>query len=293
MSAARMPQGLESLGRRTLVMGVLNVTPDSFSDGGRFAARDDAMDRARQMASEGADILDVGGESTRPGAEPVSLEEELNRVIPVVEALSKAGFGPALSVDTTKAEVARQALDVGAAIVNDISGLNFDPEMVEVLAASPSAHAILGHTRGLPKTMQVGRIEYERGVVGAVMGFLSSALDRAVEAGIDRDRLLVDPGFGFGKTLEHNCTLLRELDAFGRLGAPVVVGTSRKSFLGTLTHRSVGDRSFATASSVALAVAGGAAVVRVHDVAPMVDVVRVADAVVRGVSPAVSSTGPG
>lgn len=260
-------------------MGVLNVTPDSFSDGGRYSSLAAAVERAHQMHDEGADIIDVGGESTRPGSDPVSLEEELDRVIPVVSALRKAGL-KGLSVDTTKAGVARAATAAGAEIVNDISGLAFDPDMASVVLGA-GAHLILGHTRGRPKVMQEGPITYPEGVVRSVVGALTQALDRAESWGIARGRLLVDPGFGFGKTLEHNCELLRDLGELRALGVPVVVGTSRKRFLGTLTGRSVEERQFATAASVALAVAGGADIVRVHDVREMADVVRVADAVVR------------
>jgi dihydropteroate synthase len=278
-SAARRP-GLQDLGARTLVMGVLNVTPDSFSDGGRFAKVEDAVRAGVALRAAGADIIDIGGESTRPGAASVSVEEELRRVLPVIEALRAAGVS-GLSIDTTKAEVARRAVRAGAEIVNDISGLVFEPDLAEVVAGS-SASLILGHTRGRPATMQAGEIVYPEGVVAAVKTALRRALEGARAAGVPAKRLLVDPGFGFGKTLEHNLTLLRGLGALAELGAPVVVGTSRKRFLGTLTGRPVDARVHATGATVALAVAGGAAVVRVHDVPEMLDVVRVADAVIRG-----------
>ncbi|MEL6185618.1 MAG: dihydropteroate synthase [Myxococcota bacterium] len=271
--------GLADLGARTLVMGVLNVTPDSFSDGGRLRTVAEALDRADRLREEGADVIDVGGESTRPGAEPVPLDEELRRVVPVIEGLSKRGFA-GVSIDTTKAEVARRALDAGADIVNDISGLAIEREL-SAAAAGAGAWLVLGHTRGPPKSMQEGLIEYPKGVLSAVTAALAASMEHAVEAGVVRGRIIVDPGFGFGKTLEDNLCLLRDLSHFRRLGVPVMVGTSRKGFLGTLTGRPVEDREFATAATVALAVAGHADMVRVHDVRSMVDVVRVADAVMR------------
>lgn len=255
------------------------MTPDSFSDGGRYPTVQAAVERAWAMRAQGADLVDIGGESTRPGAEPVSAEEEARRVMPVIEALRTDGFR-GLSVDTTKAELARRAVLAGVEVVNDISGLAFDPLMAEAVAAS-GAYLVLGHTRGPPRTMQTGPIDYPGGVMRAVEDALSVSMDRAESAGVPRERLLVDPGFGFGKTLEHNLTLLRELGRLRGLGAPIVVGTSRKRFLGALTGRRVEDRLAATLASVALAVREGAAVVRVHDVAPTVDVVRVVDAVVR------------
>ena len=260
-------------------MAVVNVTPDSFSDGGRFASAASAVEAGRRCFAAGADVVDVGGESTRPGARPVDLDEELRRVMPVIEGLGAAGF-TGISIDTTKAEVARRATRAGARIVNDISGLDFDPALAEATAES-GAHLILGHTRGPPPTMQQGTIDYPGGVVSAVRAHLARALERARAAGVPADRLWVDPGFGFGKTVAHNLELLRHLSAFAEL-APVVVGTSRKRFLGELTGRPVHERSFATAATVALAIRAGAAMVRVHDVPEMVDVVRVADAVVRG-----------
>ena len=278
MASPRKP-GLEALGQRTLVMGVLNVTPDSFSDGGRHSALSVAVERALEMREQGADVIDIGGESTRPGSDPVPEEEELRRVVPVLEALHQRGVR-GLSIDTTKATVAERAVELGVDIINDISGLSFDPLMTKVVADS-GAYLIVGHTRGSPKLMQKGIISYPEGVTKAVMNALAAMVDDAESAGINRQKVLVDPGFGFGKTVEHNCQLLRELKQFRKLGSPVVVGTSRKTFLGQLTGRSVKDRDFATASSVALAIAHGADVVRVHDVASMVDVVRVADAIVR------------
>lgn len=271
---------LGALGERTLIMGVLNVTPDSFSDGGRYLAKEAAIRRAYELREAGADLVDVGGESTRPGARPVSIEEELRRVMPVLEALSRDGFR-GVSVDTTKAEVARRAVRAGAEVVNDISGLMFEPDLARAVADS-SAALVLGHIRGSPMSMQEGLIEYPEGIVAAVKAALERSLEQAEAAGVPRERLLIDPGFGFGKTLEHNLELLRHLAEFRALGVPMVVGTSRKRFLGTLTGRPVDERRFATAATVALAIAYGASIIRIHDVPEMLDVVRVTDAVVRG-----------
>ncbi len=268
------------IGARTLVMGVLNVTPDSFSDGGRFVSVEAALAHAKALRDAGADLIDIGGESTRPGAEPVSVEEELARVVPVVAALAACGHR-GLSVDTTKAEVARQAIAAGASVVNDISGLGFEPELARAVAEGGAA-IIVGHTRGRPKTMQSGPIFYPEGVLEAVQSGLRRSIDAAVAAGVPRSRIWADPGFGFGKTTAHNIELLRRLSELLALSVPLVVGTSRKRFLGDLTGRGVGERDFATAASVAIAVLGGAAVVRVHHVGAAVDAVRVADAVRRG-----------
>lgn len=277
--ARALPRLLPDLGRRTLIMGVLNVTPDSFSDGGAFLDPDRALDHALELMDAGADLIDLGGESTRPGSRPVSAEEELARVLPVLERLRRRGIGP-VSIDTTKATVARAALLAGADLLNDISGLTFDPALAAV-AAELGVPVVLMHTRGRPKEMQAGEIEYEGGVVPAVSRALAAAITRAVSAGISRDQLIVDPGLGFGKTVEHNVELLRRLSELSSLGRPILVGPSRKSFLGKLTGRDVGAREHATAAAVTLAIAHGADLVRVHDVAAMGDVVRVADAIAR------------
>ena len=271
------------LGRRTLIMGVLNATPDSFSDGGQFEDPEQAIRAGRAMARDGADIIDVGGESTRPGADPVSAEIEVARVAPVISGLVDAGITH-ISIDTTKARVAEAALLAGATIVNDISGLSFDPELAAV-TAEHGAMLVLSHTRGRPHEMQSGLVTYPEGVVDTVRSFLDAALARAETAGVGPESVFVDPGIGFGKTVDHNLDLLRHLGRLRVSGCPILVGTSRKSFLGTLTGRSVSERVFATASSVALSVAAGADAVRVHDVGAMRDVVRVADAWVRGAAP--------
>lgn len=255
----------------TSVMGILNVTPDSFSDGGRFADAATAVEAGLAMRRDGADWVDVGGESTRPGAAPTSPEEELRRVLPVVEAL--AGQGVAVSIDTRKASVARAALAAGARRVNDVSALA-DPQMAPAVAAA-GASVILMHMQGTPETMQ--QDPQYGDVVGEVSAFLRAAAKKALSAGVAADRILVDPGIGFGKRLEHNLELLRRLAELRSLGYPIVVGTSRKRFLGEILGRPVDGRLFGTAGSVAAAVLRGADVVRVHDVAAMADVVRVAD----------------
>jgi dihydropteroate synthase len=262
-------------GPATLVMGVLNVTPDSFSDGGRFLDHEAAVTHGLRMAEEGAAILDVGGESTRPGSEAVTVEEELARVLPVIKRLA-AEIDLPLSIDTRKPEVARAAVDAGAAIVNDVSGAR-EPGMLEVVAAS-GAGLVLMHMLGEPKTMQV-EPRYED-VVRDVRGYLAERLRAAEGAGIDRDRLAVDPGLGFGKTYQHNLELMRDIDAFLDLGVPVVVGPSRKSFIGTaLGDAPLDDRLEGTIGASAWMAGQGAHVVRVHDVGPVVRALRVVDAI--------------
>jgi len=260
---------------RVLIMGVLNVTPDSFSDGGRYPDVDAAVARAEAIEADGADLLDIGGESSRPGAQPVSLEEELARVLPVVLALAGRVRIP-ISVDTTKAEVARRALDAGATIINDISALRGDPGMADVVARS-RAGLILMHMQGTPATMQDHPAHAAAGE--EIMDFLQSRVDAAVAAGIDRERIAVDPGIGFGKTGEQSLALMGGLAAFLALGRPIVIGPSRKSFVGAVLERPVHEREWGTAAAVAVGVLQGAHVVRVHSVAQMRDVARVAQAI--------------
>lgn len=273
---------LTVLGRRAprtrrcvLVMGVLNVTPDSFSDGGLYADPEHAVERGIQMAAQGADWLDVGGESTRPGAMTVSLDEELRRTIPVITRLARAVRIP-LSIDTSKAEVARQALKAGAVIVNDVSALQHDPRMASVVSCH-RARVILMHMRGTPRTMQ--RAPRYRDVVDDVAGFLAQAAARAEAAGIARHRILIDPGLGFGKTLRHNLLLMRHLDRCVSMGYPVVIGPSRKSFIGAVLHADVPQRLAGTLACVAVAQRCGAHVVRVHDVESAVQMLRMLDAI--------------
>jgi dihydropteroate synthase len=255
---------------RPRLMGILNVTPDSFSDGGRAFDPRAAEAAADRLIADGADLLDVGGESSRPGAESITEAEELRRVLPVVEAL--AGRGVPLSVDTTKAAVARAALAAGARVVNDITAMRGDPAMPRVVADAGAA-VVLMHMQGTPRTMQKNPTYAD--VLTDVYDALASRIDAAVAAGIDRDRIAVDPGIGFGKTLEHNLLLLRGLGRFATLGCAVLIGTSRKGFLGTLTGRDVARRDVASAVSALAAILAGASVARVHDVAAAADALRV------------------
>ncbi len=267
------------MGRGFSVMGVVNVTPDSFSDGGQWLDPAAAIAHGRELAAEGAAILDVGGESTRPGAEPVGEAEELRRVIPVIERLAAAG-GAAISIDTTKAAVARAALAAGASYVNDVTALRADPALAAVVAEA-GCDCCLMHMQGSPRTMQ--EHPHYDDVVGEVVAFLEERVAFALAAGIAAERIQVDPGIGFGKTLEHNLELLRRLNEIAALGHPVVVGVSRKSFLGRITGREVAsERVAATVAANVLAYERGASVFRVHDVAPTVDGLRVASATLRG-----------
>jgi dihydropteroate synthase len=264
------------------IMGVINVTPDSFSDGGRYLDPEAAIQRGLELHLEGAAILDVGGESTRPGAQPVGAEEELRRVVPVLEGLVQAlgdrGDPAQLSIDTSKAPVAARALEAGATLVNDVTAFRADPEMAG-LVASANADCCLMHMLGEPRTMQADP-RYED-VVGEVKAFLEERMQFAIAAGIAEERILLDPGIGFGKTVDHNLALLAHLDQLVELGRPVVVGTSRKSFLGRLTGRADADeRVAATIATCVQAYELGARVLRVHDVAPVNDALKVAAATV-------------
>jgi dihydropteroate synthase len=265
------------------LMGIVNVTPDSFSDGGRFLERDAAIEHGRRLVGEGADIIDVGGESTRPGAEPVSAEEELRRVQPVIAGLGEVDWGPArpqISIDTTKASVARAALEAGASLVNDVSALRGDGEMAGVVADS-GAECCLMHMLGEPRTMQ--RDPHYDDVVDDVKAFLAARLEFAVREGIGERRVLLDPGIGFGKTVAHNLELLRRLDELSELGRPIVIGTSRKSFLGRIAgEQGDPERLAGTLASNVLALERGASVFRVHDVAPVREALAVAAATLGG-----------
>jgi dihydropteroate synthase len=256
------------------VMGVLNVTPDSFSDGGRYAEPEAAVARALAMASEGAALLDIGGESTRPGAEPVGVAAELDRVVPVIEALVASG-APPISIDTAKPEVMQAAAAAGAELINDVRALAA-PGALEAAAASGCAVCLM-HMRGEPRTMQQAPA-YED-VVEDVYAFLAARIEACVRAGIAEDRLLADPGFGFGKSLAHNLVLMRHLARFAGLGVPLLVGVSRKSMIGAVTGRPVGERLAGGLALAALAVGAGARVIRSHDVAPTLDAIRMAAAV--------------
>lgn len=256
---------------RPVVMGILNVTPDSFSDGGCFLHRDQAVERALAMVVEGADIVDVGAESTRPGADEIPVAEELDRLMPVLESLLGALDVP-ISVDTSKAEVAREVLGLGCHAINDVRALR-DAAMAEAIAEA-GAGVVLMHMKGEPRTMQAS--PHYDDVVGEVRHFLAGAIERARAAGIASSAIVVDPGIGFGKTVDHNVALLARLNELADLGLPVLVGTSRKSFIGSITERGLDDRLAGTISSVAISVLRGAAAVRVHDVRQAVDSVRIA-----------------
>ncbi len=271
---------------RPVVLGILNVTPDSFSDGGRWRETGAAVDRGLEMIAEGADLVDVGGESTRPGAEPVGAEEEWARVGPVVEALAAEGVG--VTLDTTKAEVARRGLEAGAAAVNDVSGLRFEPAIADV-CASAGAGLVLMHMRGDPRTMQADLV-YED-LVGEVARFLAAQASLAGRRGLGPDRIAVDPGVGFGKSAEGSLELLARCDAFAALGFPVLVGPSRKSFIGRVLDLPVEERLEGTIAACVAALFRGARLFRVHDVAPVRRALDLAEAVRREV-PAPDRTSP-
>lgn len=253
-------------------MGILNVTPDSFFAGGRHPTTTAAVEHARKMVADGADIIDVGGESSRPGAAPVSAEVELSRVLPVIERMREKS-DVLISIDTTKAQVARAALAAGAKIVNDISALRFDPEMASVIAEA-GASVVLMHMQGTPRTMQKNPI-YADPVV-EIKAFFADRMEAAVHAGIDESRIILDPGIGFGKRLEHNLAILRGIEEFKELGAPILIGLSRKSFLGEILGLPAEDRLIGTVAANAVAVRNGADIIRVHDVKEGIQAAEVA-----------------
>jgi dihydropteroate synthase len=275
----RVPSGeLRLVPDRPAIMGVLNVTPDSFSDGGKYADGKAAVARGVELAAEGAWAIDVGGESTRPGSLPVDAEEEKARVLPVISALAKKASCP-ISVDTYRASVAEAALDAGASIVNDITALSGDPAMA-ALVARRGCPVVLMHMKGTPRTMQ--KSPFYRELMGEVAGYLRAAIDSAVAAGVNREQIIIDPGIGFGKTCGHNLQILQRLKEFASLGRPILVGPSRKAFIGKVTGAPVEKREFGTAAAVALAVAGGAHIIRAHNVAQMREAAAVAAAIARG-----------
>ena len=267
-----------NLGERTLIMGILNVTPDSFSDGGRFDSPEKAVEEGIRMAEEGADILDIGGESSRPGSDPVSPEEEMRRVIPVIRALASRTDLP-LSVDTMKASVARKALEEGAEIVNDVSAMGSDEAMAKVVADAGAA-VVLMHMRGVPKSMQAGDLAYHS-LRGEIIAYLRKGIERAGNVGIDPTQIMVDPGIGFGKTTEDNMRLISHLSEFKILGRPILVGASRKAFIGRVTGGTPAERDEGTAAAVTAAILNGGQVIRVHEVAMMKKVATMADALLR------------
>ncbi len=262
---------------RTHIMGILNITPDSFSDGGEFIDHKRALTHAHQMVEEGVDIIDVGGESTRPGAKPVSLEEELKRVIPLIERLALQIEAP-ISIDTTKAGVAKEAIKAGAVMINDISALRFDPEMAP-LAAEYETPVVLMHMKGFPHTMQQ-HVTYHS-LMSEIFSFLKERIAYAESTGIDSAKIIVDPGIGFGKSVpDGNLKIIQYLSLLKNLGKPILVGPSRKAFIGSVLELGVEEREEGTAAAVALAVSNGAHMVRVHDIKKMKRVVKMVDAII-------------
>lgn len=262
--------------KKTYIMGILNVTPDSFSDGGLYFSKSEAVRKAQEMIEAGADIIDIGGESTRPGSEPVSPEEETARTIPVIEALARDSRVP-VSIDTYKADVARRALEAGASIVNDISGMRFDPEMPGVVSRY-KVPVVIMHVRGTPKDMQSNPV-YEA-LIPEIMDYLRVSIRLALKFGIAEDRIIIDPGIGFGKTFDHNLEIIKNLREFSGLGKPLLIGPSRKAFIGSILGGApASERLEGTASAVAISIFNGANIIRVHDVREMVRVARVADAI--------------
>jgi dihydropteroate synthase len=266
-----------NLGKKTLIMGILNITPDSFSDGGLYCSQQKAVERGLQMVDEGADIIDIGGESTRPGAESIEASVELKRVLPVIESLVKQVKIP-ISIDTTKAKVAKLALASGAEIVNDISALHGDKKIAKTISDEGAA-VILMHMRGNPRNMQKGNLVYNN-LMGEVTDYLEKSSEKALKAGIEKDCLVIDPGIGFGKTPEDNYKIIKNLSQLKELGMPVMIGTSRKSFIGKATGGEPEQRLEGTAATIAAAIMNGCHIVRVHDVAAMKKVAAVTDAIV-------------
>lgn len=266
------------LDSRTFIMGVLNVTPDSFFNGGHYFTIDNAVKHGQRMAREGADIIDIGGESTRPFSDPLPLDEELRRVIPLIKALSQEIDIP-ISIDTYKSEVASQALEAGAKMVNDISAMRFDPAMVQ-LVASAGVPIVLMHMKGTPKNMQVNPVYGD--LLGEIIGFLHKVTEKAVSLGIRRDLIIIDPGIGFGKSFDDNLTVLRDLHRISSLGYPILVGTSNKAFIGHVLDLPVESRNTGTMATIAAAVMNGANIIRAHNVRAAKETVTIIDAIKSG-----------
>lgn len=265
--------------QRTYVMGILNVTPDSFSDGGSYFNKESAVEQALRMQEEGADMIDIGGESTRPGAEKVSVREEIKRVVPVIEALVKKVSVP-ISIDTYKSDVAKAAISSGASVINDISGLRFDPQMAET-AARNRVPVVIMHIKGTPENMQTAPVY--KALIPEIIDYLNEGIEIAVKAGIPDNMIILDPGIGFGKTVEHNLEIIKRLNEFSGFEKPVLLGHSRKSFIGKiLDDLPVSERLEGTAAAAAIGIFNGASIIRVHDVREMVRVARIADRIKRG-----------
>ena len=259
-------------------MGILNVTPDSFSDGGRYLEVNRAVEHALEMAREGADIIDVGGESTKPFSQKISSDEELDRVIPVIETLSKELAIP-VSIDTCKGEVARESLKAGASIINDISALRFDPQMASI-AAKADVPLILMHMKGTPQSMQENPVYHD--ISSEILDFLQDAIERAKQAGVNENLIIVDPGIGFGKNFDHNLEIIRDLSNFESLKRPVLLGSSNKAFIGNILDKEAHERDTGTMATIAAGVMNGAHIVRVHNVRKAVETVKIIDAIKRG-----------
>jgi dihydropteroate synthase len=270
-----------TLGRRTLLMAILNITPDSFSDGGLYFDKDKAIIQGLRMVEEGADILDIGGESTKPGSKPLGLEEELHRVIPVIESLAKELDVP-ISIDTYKSAIAQKAIEAGAEMVNDISGLHFDPGLAEVVAKEDTP-LVLMHIRGTPETMQKN-VHYNS-LFSEILQYLKDSIQRAESAGLDPEQIIIDPGIGFGKTVEDNLLIIKNLSEFRVLGKPILLGTSRKSFIGKTLNADVGERIEGSLASIAIGVLNGAHIIRCHDVLQAKKAIAVTDAIKMAGSP--------
>ena len=266
------------LTKRTHIMGVLNITPDSFSDGGLYYNREKAVNHGIDLARNGADILDIGGESTRPYSEKISIQEELDRVIPVIEELKKEIEIP-ISIDTYHSAVAGEALKAGASIINDISALRFDPELGP-LAAETGVPIILMHMQGTPKTMQEN--PSYKDLISEIKAFLSAAVERACLAGVKREMIILDPGIGFGKTFDHNLQIIKKLSQFQSLKQPILLGSSRKAFIGKILDKEAPDRDVGTMATITAGIMNGASIVRVHNVKMAVDTVKIIDAIKRG-----------
>lgn len=273
MSLEKYDQWLSRKFPETLIMGVLNITPDSFSDGNLYLDPDNAARKALDMVARGADIIDIGGESTRPGSDPVSESLELDRVLPAIRAVRERS-DVTISVDTTKARVAEKALEAGADMINDISGLTFEPEMADV-ASTFGAPVVIMHMKGTPKNMQEN-VRYEN-LIDEIITFLSDRIKFALEQGVPGDRIIIDPGIGFGKSVEDNFTIMKNLMRFKELGYPLLIGPSRKSFIGKTLNKDVDQRVIGTAAAVAVSIMNGADIIRVHDVDEMKQVAIIAD----------------
>ncbi|MEK6646462.1 MAG: dihydropteroate synthase [Candidatus Firestonebacteria bacterium] len=262
-------------GKKTFCMGILNITPDSFSDGGKYLDPEIALEKALELEKDGADIIDIGGESSRPGSDTISAKEELNRIMPVLKELVKKIKIP-ISIDTYKPEVAKEVLEAGADIINDITGLHNNEQLAK-LVAKYDAGIIVMHMLGTPKTMQANP-QY-KDLIGEIIAYFKKSIDIAKVNGIKEDKIIIDPGIGFGKTIEHNLEIIRKLSAFKSIGRPILLGTSRKSFIGNILNLPVNERLEGTAASVAIGIMNGADIVRVHDIKEMKRVIKIADAI--------------